>query len=63
MSEVKVAAPSGERWLRGKKYREKYDIGSTTFWSWRKRGLIETRTVEGCVFVKDELPTDTSNQK
>jgi hypothetical protein len=50
-------------WIRGKRYRQKYDIGATTFWKWRKAGRVEIREVDGCIYVRDALPADTSNQK
>jgi hypothetical protein len=59
-----VGTPAGgEPWMRGQTYRDKYKIGQTTFWQWRKDGLIETRKVGGCVYVKDRLPVGDSASK
>jgi hypothetical protein len=61
MSDLKVMpSPAEKPWLRATKYKEKYDIGTTTFWKWRKEGLVETYQVDGILYVRDELPRPKS---
>ena len=59
MPKDQQAAIETDGWLRGPKYREKYDIGNTTFWKWRKQGRIETHEIDGIVYVRDRLPSST----
>jgi hypothetical protein len=59
-SQSLAASPQNEApWIRRKRYLEKYDIGSTTYWKWDKQGRIETRVIGGMAFVRDRLPDPT----
>jgi hypothetical protein len=62
MSEVIEAAVETGGWLRGKRYRQKYQISDTTFWKLRKLNRIEVREVDGLIWVRDHLPESSPKE-
>ena len=59
MSEAKRAAIPTGGWLRGKAYRDKWDIGKTTYWKLKKEDRLEIHNAGGFEYVKDQPPSPT----